>query len=154
MNATEAHKFEQAYPRRQFWLVTVHSSPLFPHSKTHSNLMLSITSARKHMATSKFSSKAQISKPSAQAKRQYRTASQWREILNAYQQSDLTQSEFCARRGISASNLYVWRRKLANIGTPLDSFIEIQPPISNPAPNHWDVELELGQGRILRVRVS
>jgi hypothetical protein len=106
------------------------------------------------MATSKSNSVSQTAKSIAQTKRQYRTASQWREILKAYQQSDLTQSEFCAQQGISISNFHVWQRKMNHSEQPVDSFIEIQPPMLTAVVSHWDVELELGQGRFLRVRVG
>ena len=106
------------------------------------------------MTTSKLSTKA-LTKSPTRAKRQYRTASQWQDILNDYDQSQLSQSDFCAQHGISANNLYLWRRKLANgASTAFDPLVEIQPPpVSQPTGQHWDVELELGEGRILRVRV-
>lgn len=94
------------------------------------------------------------SKSNQQAKRQYRTASQWREIIDAYEQCNLTQSEFCKQKGIAISNLHAWRRKLASNNTTVgDSFIELHPPTAQSVSNHWDVELELGEGRLLRIKV-
>lgn len=38
---------------------------------------------------------------------------QWRERLRRFDRSDLTVLEFCEREGVSTSNFYVWRRRLA-----------------------------------------
>lgn len=93
-------------------------------------------------------------------KRQYRTANQWREIVEAFHRSDLTRTEFCKQHGIAASGLYNWQRKLeqpcASPSSNKDAFVEIQPPAAStdtPSPI-WDVELELGHGRVLRVRIA
>lgn len=93
-------------------------------------------------------------------KRSYRTADQWREIVAAFQCSNLTRAEFCKQRGIATSGLYNWQRKFEqeNVSPPRkeDTFVEIQTPVlSSRASNQtWDVELELGHGRVLRVRVA
>ncbi len=96
----------------------------------------------------------------AKPKRQYRTADQWRQIVGEFHRSSLTRSEFCKQQGIAPSGLYHWQRKFEqevlsaryNEGT----FIEIQPPSGGGAAmsQAWDVELELGQGRVLRVRMA
>lgn len=93
-------------------------------------------------------------------KRQYRTADQWREIVEAFQRSRLTCSEFCKQQGIATSGLYNWQRKFErDILSAKDNgstFVEIQPPPDGAAAisQAWDVELELGQGRVLRVRIA
>ena len=93
-------------------------------------------------------------------KRQYRTADQWREIVEAFRCGSLTRMEFCKQHGIAASGLYNWQRKLEQQGiqerSDGNAFVEIRPPVgSAEKPNQtWDVELELGQGRVLRVRMA
>lgn len=96
----------------------------------------------------------------AKPKRQYRTADQWREIVEAFQCNSLTRTEFCKQHGIAASGLYNWQRKFEQQGIQErndgNAFVEIRPPVV-PAekPNQtWDVELELGQGRVLRLRMA
>lgn len=112
------------------------------------------------MAQPKASSATSSASAAGKSKRRYRTADQWREIVEAFHHSDLTRTEFCKQHGIAASGLYHWQRKLqqqiAPLRTNADAFVEIQPPmLANHAPNQtWDVELELGQGRVLRVRIA
>lgn len=94
---------------------------------------------------------------SAKPKRQYRSAEQWQRLVDDHARSGLSQSAFCRQRGLTQSALFNWRRKLgASSGNPqfASPFIEISPPVAPPPIQHWDVELELGAGRILRVRVS
>lgn len=98
--------------------------------------------------------------PTAKRKRHYRSADQWREIVKTYQRSDLTQSQFCKQYGIASSGLYKWQRRFEQESdsrmSNADAFVEIQssviPVRADDQP--WDVELELGRGRILRVRVA
>ena len=97
---------------------------------------------------------------STKPKRQYRTADQWRKIVEAFQCSPLTRTEFCKQHGIAASGLYNWQRKFEQQGiqerSDGNAFVQIRPPVgSAEKPNQtWDVELELGQGRVLRVRMA
>ncbi|TVP76646.1 MAG: hypothetical protein EA353_11705 [Puniceicoccaceae bacterium] len=103
-----------------------------------------------------------IASPDAQAatkpKRAYRTADQWREIVEAYQRSNLTRAEFCMQWGIAGSGLYKWQRRFEQerCSQPRheEAFIEIAPPSVGTSHQLWDVELELGHGRVLRVRIA
>ena len=94
-------------------------------------------------------------KPKSKPKRHYRSVEQWQSLVDDHARSGLSQSEFCRQHGLTQSALFNWRRRLAaparkpQLASP---FIEISPPVANT--QHWDVELELGGGRILRVRVS
>ena len=93
-------------------------------------------------------------------KRRYRTADQLWEIIDAFHRSDLTRAEFCRQYGIAVSGLYHWQRKFKQQSTPArtaeEAFVEIQAPglTSHVSTQPWDVELELGQGRVLRVRIA
>ena len=93
-------------------------------------------------------------------KRQYRTADQWRAIVEAFQYSSLTRTEFCKQHGVAASGLYNWQSKFEQQGAlernDGDAFVEVRPPVvpAEKLNQAWDVELELGQGRVLRVRIA
>jgi hypothetical protein len=101
----------------------------------------------------------------SRAKHQRHSATQWQTWLYEFTISGLSQSEFCRRKGLTLSAFYNWRKKLGQIPIPAPTslpkpFIEIKPP-SAPviAPDTssaaaWDLELELGYGRVLRLRVS
>lgn len=95
----------------------------------------------------------------AKPKRLYRTADQWREIIEAYQRSHLTCAEFCKQHGIATSGLYSWQRKFEQQDASRiddDAFVQLQAPVvpTNTPDQKWDVELELGHGRVLRVRMA
>jgi len=93
-----------------------------------------------------------------------RSTSEWRALVKAYHKRNCTQREFCSAHGVAVSTLDWWRRKLERASAKQDSpsvaqrpiapleFIDITPPrIESPA---WEVELELGQGVVLRLRRS
>jgi|SRR5690606_9142497 len=91
------------------------------------------------------------------AKRAHHSAAQWQAWLHEFAVSGLSQSEFCRRKGLTLSAFYNWRKKLGQIPepqTPGEPFVEIKPPTMAAFPPGWDLELELGHGRVLRLRVS
>jgi hypothetical protein len=94
---------------------------------------------------------------------QRHSVTQWQTWLHEFSISGLSQSEFCRRKGLTLSAFYNWRKKLGQIsatGPTLAPFVEIKPsdaPINAPGSDHpgaWDLELELGHGRVLRLRMS
>lgn len=88
-----------------------------------------------------------------------RTKAQWKSLVEEFHTSGLTKTVFCKRHGIATSCLYRWQKVLAEDAAPA-TFIDITDPLASataPTPaqkshNHWQVELELGGGVILRVR--
>jgi transposase-like protein len=53
------------------------------------------------------------------ARRSERTFEQWRELIQGWPGSGLTQAEYCERHGVSVSSFYRWRERLrqeANAG--------------------------------------
>ena len=91
-----------------------------------------------------------------------RSQSQWKALLKEFNQSGLTRSAFCKKHRIATSSLYRWQQLFAEqSGGGLSDFIDVtQPladtPLSSPVPvrdNDWQVELELGAGIVLRLRV-
>jgi transposase-like protein len=94
-----------------------------------------------------------------QKSRLRRTEAQWKALLEEYATSGLTQAAFCQKHHIASSGLYKWRKHFARQSAE-SNFIDITEslgkataPFSEPGRDgHWQVELELGPGVILRVR--
>ena len=91
----------------------------------------------------------------ANGERVHRTAEQWRELVAEQASSGLGVNAFCRERGLAASSLRNWKRKLeSSPGSskgPVD-FVELTSPASAPGESRWDVELDLGTGMVLRLR--
>ena len=87
-----------------------------------------------------------------------RTANEWQELVSQFERSGQSRKAFCSSQGLSLSTFDLWRRKLQ--GTPArreesgeSMFVEVAQV--EPARSlSWDVELELGDGVVLRVRSS
>ncbi len=78
-----------------------------------------------------------------------RSADEWSGIMADFERSGLSQREFCESRGLSSKTFSNWRCRLRP-GCGKGSFVELAPPVSSG----WDVELDLGDGVVLRVRRS
>ena len=57
-----------------------------------------------------------------------RTPAQWRQLVEGWERSELTQAEFCSKKGISVASLHRWKRLLAD-----STQVGNQPPASPPA---------------------
>lgn len=94
-----------------------------------------------------------------------RSAAEWRALVHAYAKRKGTAPDFCREHGVAVSTLDWWRRRLEKTSAtsgvrskvrsvaaahPL-SFIEL-PATSSAARTPWDIELELGEGMVLRLR--
>ena len=77
-----------------------------------------------------------------------RSESEWREIVERFEQSGMLQAEFCKREGLAASSFQKWRRKFSN-GLE-EEFVELRP--ARGKESKWSVELELSNGAILRLK--
>ena len=77
----------------------------------------------------------------------------------------MTVKAFCAARGIAASSLFAWRRRLAeSIASSTPAFVEVSPPLPPPsalpalpalplpASSSIEVELRAGGRRVLILR--
>ena len=94
-----------------------------------------------------------------------RSVAEWRTLVRAYAKRTGTAPEFCREHGVAVSTLDWWRRRLEKTsatsavrskGRPIAtaqplSFIEL-PATSNAARTPWDIELDLGEGMVLRLR--
>lgn len=88
-----------------------------------------------------------------------RTPDDWQAIIDQFQTSGLKASEFCRQNNITASNFYVWRKKLlgeaateqSNTSNLADSdHWQLITPSQKSQP--WDLELSLPGGVTLRMR--
>ncbi len=79
-------------------------------------------------------------------------AARWVERLARFAAGDLTVVAFCAAEGVSESNFYLWRRRLAPAAPPPAARVpavvplRVAPPPTPPTP----IELVLPSGAALR----
>ena len=85
----------------------------------------------------------------------------WRQLIAQYETGSLTQKSFCQQHQISVSSFHKWRHRFKQNEDP-NHFIDISRAIVptqhksqssvEPESSVWQVELDLGQGMVLRVR--
>ena len=88
----------------------------------------------------------------------WRTKAQWKALLEAFNSSGLTKSAFCKQHQIATGSLHKWQKHFADQAATTE-FIDITAPLAearspltpSKPEGHWQVELELGAGVILRV---
>lgn len=94
-----------------------------------------------------------------------RSASEWGALVRAYVKRTGTAPEFCREHGVAVSTLDWWRPRLDMTSSSSGvrsksrpvaaaqpvSFIEL-PTIVCAVAVYWDIELELGEGMVLRLR--
>ena len=89
-------------------------------------------------------------------KRNFRSKEQWRQLIDDYENSELSTAAFCAQQGIAPSGFYNWRKTFRDeTQTRVEpALIELPQTLAvTPIdPHQWDIELELGSGRVLRIR--
>ncbi len=86
-----------------------------------------------------------------------RSVSQWEEIMQAYEESGLTQEAFCIQQSLATSTFYKWRQRLAGekrYNQAVPEFIELTPTTQAVNSSHWDIELSLSSSIVLRIRQS
>ena len=102
---------------------------------------------------------AQASRPAGK-RAPSRSRAEWQEIYNTWQSSGQTQREFCDTQGLRHRTFEKWSRRFRKAdGAPpaaaptRQPFVELTGTVhTEPAQAGWDIELELGQGVILRMR--
>jgi hypothetical protein len=86
-----------------------------------------------------------------------RSEAEWRELFTRFDHSGQTREAFCAAHGVVVSSFMRWRRKLRPVSRRPPAvvyepvFVELAAEREAP---HWDVELELGAGVVVRLRQS
>lgn len=87
-----------------------------------------------------------------------RSREQWQAIIRDYEASGRSSGEYCQEHGLTPSVFANWNRVFRSGGGNGNSpFIELPSPLAhvlNPDPpdKGWRVELELGEGVVLRLR--
>jgi len=99
----------------------------------------------------------------------HRTPEQWQKIFTEYASSGMHIADFCKQQKLNTSSFYSWRKRLASNkpqavitdDSPLEKtqndWVNIVPEKRPPAPlppKHWDIELALPNGIVLRMSNS
>ncbi|MCB1602721.1 MAG: IS66 family insertion sequence element accessory protein TnpB [Chromatiaceae bacterium] len=88
---------------------------------------------------------------SSETKRRIRRSrDEWQRLIDEQATSGQTQSAFCAAHGISVASLQNWKRRLGAPEAPPESWLELGA-LAEAKSATWDVELELGNGIVLRL---
>jgi len=91
-----------------------------------------------------------------------RSKAQWQSLITEYENSPLNQQAFCDKHKIAVSSFHKWRKHFG-LQPPAAPFVEIGQALaaasvseqtSSDAEKSWEVELELGQGLLLRLRYA
>ncbi len=107
------------------------------------------------------------SKPSTQRFPRH-SAHQWQDIILRFQNDSLTIEEFCQKESIGILSFKKWRARYSKTRnqhkkstTPdfieiTDTSVKAHPRLSLPPAGliPWDIELELGNGIVCRIRKS
>ena len=86
-----------------------------------------------------------------------RTQDDWSQLMTEYEAGELTQRQFCARHQLAYSTFCYWRKRLSAgaVRTELAAtslpLLEL-PVLPMPEQTKWRLELELGQGVVLRLK--
>ena len=93
----------------------------------------------------------------------HRTPEQWQQIFEQYAASGLKVTVFCQQQKLNTSSFYAWRKRLENNAlctTDIDKqevsesndndWVNVTQEQAMPS-QHWDVELALPNGIVLRM---
>ena len=78
-----------------------------------------------------------------------RTPRQWHEILDAFERSDLSQAEFCRRRGLALATFRYQRARAAtSVSAEVPRLVELFTEPTPTAPEALRLELDLAMGPV------
>ncbi|MEY6434015.1 IS66 family insertion sequence element accessory protein TnpB [Thioalkalicoccus limnaeus] len=90
-----------------------------------------------------------------------RTRADWQAVISRAERSALSTAAFCAAEGISTASFYLWRKRLGasnppqgDVGEEAPEFLDLgllSRPVKMDTAS-WDLELDLGDGVVLRLR--
>lgn len=88
-----------------------------------------------------------------------RSAEQWRDLFERFEQSGQRREQFCIEQGLALGSFDRWRQKLRRepkhqaMAAGDGLFVELTSDSAPTSPvPAWDVELQLGAGVVLRLR--
>ena len=89
---------------------------------------------------------------SGTVRRARRSRSQWMELVEAFDRSELGVQAFCDQHGIGCSTFRKWRQHFPKPMRAAQHEPLIELAALPNASSGWDLELDLGGGVILRLR--
>ena len=92
-----------------------------------------------------------MSMPSPRSLRDATAIRQWAERLDRFRSGHRTVAAFCAAEGVSQSNFYLWRRRLAQSVRPPAAKAPAVVPLRISSPFATSIELILPSGAIVRL---
>ena len=90
-------------------------------------------------------------------RKHFRPESEWQQIIADYQRSGLTQEAFCEQTALAKSTFNKWRKRLETQPAAIESptpFIDLSTLVPRNGTPRWEIELDLGNGIRLSVRVG
>ena len=81
-----------------------------------------------------------------------RSRTEWERLMGHYEQSELTQRAFCTQHELAYSSFCYWRKRLRTPSagaTPTLIELPVEPAEATPS---WRIEIDLGEGVVLRLR--
>ncbi len=95
-------------------------------------------------------------KAQASPRQPRRSKEEWRQLINQFEQTELSDTEFCQQQNIPYQSFAKWRSTLrSKHAATLSPFIEITPDPSlrqTVGSSDWAIELVIGHQLILRIR--
>lgn len=87
--------------------------------------------------------------------RRRRSVEEWQSLVDEQQASGLSAKVFCRERKLCDASFYKWRQRLSNppaVSNPSSMpFLDLSAFAKTQAATRWQVELELGDGLVLRL---
>lgn len=80
-----------------------------------------------------------------------RSREEWQQLIEEQKGSGQTQAAFCAAHGVSVGSLQNWKRRLAAPDATPEPWLEFGT-LAEAKSATWDIELDLGDGIVVRLR--
>ncbi len=83
-----------------------------------------------------------------------RSPRQWRNVVNEFEQSDLTIKGFCQKENLAPATFNKWRSRFRDKPSQ-PGFVELQPSTSPLSTSEtWSLQIDLPGGGHLRIQVG
>ena len=79
-----------------------------------------------------------------------RSPQQWQDIINRQVASGLSARAYCGSHQLSYAVFCKWRKQL--VSSEAAPLIDLSALVRSQHPSSWDIELDLGDGVMLRLR--